>query len=54
MDNIYKYMSCTPDISFDEMNRFKEYIDYEDYDHINHKNSNILSSSNIAFFINIF
>ena len=53
MDNIYKYMYETPDISFDEMNRFKEYINFEEYDTDSlfydiedYPNSNILSSSN--------
>ena len=32
MDYIYKYMSCTPDVSFDEMDRFRQYIDFEEYD----------------------
>ena len=32
MDNAYKYMSSTPDASLDEMNRFKQHIDFEECD----------------------
>ena len=32
MDNIYKYMCCTHDVSLDEMQKFKKYIDFEEYD----------------------
>ena len=55
MDKIYKCVSCTPNISFGEMNGFRSYIDYKEYDtdtsfndienyDITHSNSNILSS----------